>query len=327
MQSALITTVEQVRANGVRINFINEDSEIADMISAQQMFIEPVLGKEMYEDLFVEPAAFNDLMPYILRALAPLAYWLDLPNLHTQITDKGIATSSSENLVSARKWEYEEAREGLAEKGCFHLEKLIEFISIPEIAAGYQWSVPDEYDLIFRTGIEFNKYFTLYQPYRTFLNLRPFVKEAEDQFIRPTIGDDFFEEMRDIVLPDKKINRNTTQEIQYKALQQIKKTTAFYTIAKAVDQLPVKISTNGFTVSLRDAVDKPNPQDQQAPKVQLDNLRTSAQNTADNYLLKLSDYLNANADVFPTYKDSEFYEAPVTGDDTDINSCQNIFSL
>jgi len=325
----LITTIEEVRAAGVMVNFINEDSNIADMTAAELMFIKPALGAELYTEIVATPADFEDLLPYIKRALAPLAYWLDLPNIQTQITDKGIATAESQNMTAAHKWEYEALRDNLEIKGCFGLESLLEFLSVPEITAAYEWVIPEEYNLIFKTGINFNEYFTLYQPYRSFFSMRPCLKQIEDHYIRDSIGDDFFEEMRDLVLPADKSSWTDDQKKQNNALQLIKKAAAYLTIAKSVDLLPVKISGNGFTVSLRDAIDKPNPQDQHAPDAQLYNLRNSAQAAGERYLLQLLAYLNANAadSLFSTFKNSSYYTAPSTEVAVDKNSCRKIFTL
>lgn len=327
--SALITTVQEVIDNGVRVNNINDDSNIVDILPAQLMFIKPVLGTELYNELVATPGDYADLMPYVKRALAPLAYWLELANIQAQITDKGLSVSSSNNADAAHKWEYETIRESLEVKGCFQLEQLLEYLSIPEITAAFDWSIPEEYNLIFKTGKDFNIYFTIYQPFRTFFSLRPFVEQVQDEFIRTTVGDDFFEEMRDLVLPANKTSWSGDHKKQAEALRLIKKSVALLTIARSVDLLPVKISSNGFTVSLRDAIDKPNPQDQQAPDTQLYNLKQSAQNIGETYLLQLSDYLNkyATDSLFSTYKSSDYYKAPVTEAYVDPNSTLNIFGL
>lgn len=325
----LINTIQEVRDAGVKVNFINEDSQIADITNAELMYIKPVLGKNLYEALSNAPGDEPDLLAKVQRALAPLAYFIDLANIQSQITDRGLATSQSENMTAAHKWEYEAARDSLEVKGCFALEELLGYLSDPDVTANLNWTIPDEYNLIFKTGIEFNKYFPLYQPYRTFFNLRPVLSQVQDQYIIATIGEDFFIEMRDLQLPADKTAWTDDEKKQNAALQLIKKAAAYYTIAKAVDQLPVKISNNGFTVTLRDAMDKPNPQEQSAPNTQLFNLQKSAMLSADAYMLQLSEYLNTNAGdtLFATYKNSSYYKAPVAEDDTDPNSTQQIFTL
>lgn len=325
----LITTIQEVRDSGVNVNFINEDSNIADMITAELMYIKPILGKDLYAALSEEPDGAPGLLVKVQRALAPLAYFLYLPNIQTQITDKGLATSDSNNMTAAHKWEYEAKRDALEAQGCFALEDLLEYLNDPDVAADLNWTIPDEYNLIFKTGTEFNKYFPLYQPYRTFFSMRPLLQMVQDQILIATIGEDFFIEMRDLALPEDKTTWSADEKKQAAALLLLKRAAAFYTIVIAVDQLPVKISNNGFTVSLRDAVDKPNPQEQTAPNTQLYNLQKSAMRSADAYLVQLSDYLNANANdtLFATYKASSYYTAPAAADNTDPNSTQNIFTL
>jgi len=301
---ALINDIETVRANGVNVMFINDDSVIADMLGAEERFIVPVLGETLYNDLNdnIADPDYADLLAKVRRALAPLAYWSDLPNIQSVITDRGAAAFASQNMVSSPRWAFYELRETLADKGCYALERLIQYLF--DNKTDLNWTLPSPFKIIFLTGDEFYNFFPVYQPHRTFLNFRPIIKQVEDQYIRTSIGDLFFEELRD------KANPSTEDA---KAIALIKAAVANLTIKTACEILPVKISANGFTVILRDALDKPWQGEQQAEDTQIGLLYKSVERTGNTYASKLKDYLNENAsaDLFATYFSSSYYQAPV----------------
>lgn len=306
MATALIIDVETVIANGVRIWFFNDNSRIADMNAAEERFLVPILGQELYELLLTEvdeeASDYADLIAKCRRVLAPLAYWLDLPNIQSGITDRSAGTFTSQNMEPMHRWEYEKLLANLEDKGTFALDKLIEHLY--EKKDDYSWTPPAKYTGIFTSGSQYNDYYTLYQPYRTFENLRAFVKHVEETYIRETIGDEFFEELRD--------NTNPSDE-EIKALKFLRFAVANYTIRAAATKLPVRISADGFTTALSFQTDAVDPSQQMARAKELDILRSQAEQDGDAYLTMLKNYLDNNASetVFATYFASDKYTAPV----------------
>jgi hypothetical protein len=316
----LITDIATVKQY-VKVMFNSSNASLADMTGAEIRFLVPILGQTLYAALLATPTTppYDDLAEYCKRAVAPLAYWTDLPTLQTQISDGSVGTFVSNNMQAAHRWEFEELSEALADKGCFALENLLQFLF--DNAADYSWTVPLNYDLIFLTGKEFNKYYNIYQPYRTFEMLRPLLREVEDQEIRSIIGDGFFEELRDNDAPN---------DDEKKVIELIKKAVASLTIKKAVERLPVKISAFGFTVMLSRNPDRAVQGEENAPTDQMSLLHTSVKKSGESYLVKLKDLLNANASdsVFATYFASDFYQAPIAPENVvDPNSTRKIFGL
>ncbi len=312
---ALINNIETVRANGVNVMFINDNSSIADITAAEERFLEPILGAVLYEILLDEVDVVNsDYLPLIKKAqkaLAPLAYWLDLPHIQSTISDRGAGTFSSDNMQPLHRWEYESLRESLADKGCFALEKMLQHLF--EEADFYEWTVPATHNTIIKTGTEFSSIVTLFQPYRTFENLRPLVKQTEDQYICNSIGASFFEALRDAATP-------TAEEA--KAIVLIKKAVANLCIKSACEVLPVKIAPGGFTTQLSDANEKPEQGEATASSKQMGLLYTSVKQTGESYLGQLMEYLNTNASssVFTAFFSSSYYTAPVAAEDVVNNN-------
>lgn len=302
----LLRTIAETRAV-VKLNFNNATSELADMSAADARFIIPVLGEDLYNELItaldVVDSGYEILIDLSRRAVGPLAYWMDLPNMQTKITDNGISTFDNDKQQAAHRWEFETLRDNLADKGCFALERMLQYVF--ENAGTLDWTMPDDYKLIFLTGKAFNKYYPLYQPYRTFESMRPVLRKVEDEYIKSSIGEDFFAELRDLSAEP------STEEAF--AIDLLKKAAAHFTIKESIAMLPVKISTNGFTVLLA-ATEKEPQGEGKAPDAQLTLMHDNADRSGQNYLQRLQKYLNDNASetVFATYFSSDEYTSPAT---------------
>ncbi len=305
----LITTIAEVRANGVKVRAVNNESSVADMELAAQLYLVPVLGADLYAQLLAEydspteSTSISGLLWFAQRALAPLAYWLDLPNIQTQISESGVVTTVSDKQDAAHRWEYEQVRENLAVKGCFCLEQMLNYLY--SNADDLEWVTPSAYKSIFKTGVEFAQYFPVYQPYRTFESLRPVAKQVEDQYIRNAIGSDYFDYLRDAADP-------TAEEA--KVIAFIKKAVASLTIKTAIETLSVKATTYGFTVMLQSNSELVPQGQSNAPDNQLSLMLTSTERTGINYIREMKKYMDATASetVLADYFASEYYTSAET---------------
>lgn len=302
----LVNDIATVRASGVKVMFFNNESSIADMDAAEERFIIPVLGKELYDILIAELDVTNsdyaDLIKAAQRAVVPLAYWLDLPNIQSQISDRGAGTFSSENMQPLHKWEYERLLASLEDKGCFALEAMLTHLN--EKAIFYDWTKPDKYNSIFLTGTELSDYFTLSQPHRVFESLRPVVKKVEDQYIRRSIGKEFYNTL---------IAKNDPDDDEKELIEILKNAVANLTIKTACEELPARITPAGFTVLLGTSTDKPNEGESSAPDNLLSILNTTTWQSGNSYLDEARILLNTKASesVFADYFTSKYYTAPL----------------
>ena len=307
----------------VKLMFTNQEASIADMASADNNFIIPITGPDLYAEMLAQLPTPNEtfapLIEFARRAAGPLAYWQDLPTIQARIGDTGIHTVESANTQPLHRWEYEALEESLLNKGCQALEQLLQYLY--DHKTDFSWQIPDDYKSIFLTGADFTKYFTLYQPYRTFLNLRAIVKQVEEQYIHTAIGEDFFIALRD---------KTELGAEETKAVGLIKKAVANLAIKTAIEILPVRISAHGFTVLLQRTTDRLTDGQANAPEGQMSLMYKSVQRSGDNYLIELVNYLNAKASdsLFTDYRDSDLYKPPVTTPPVDPNDKRNgIFAL
>jgi hypothetical protein len=291
----------------VKISFTTTAvKSMPDIDAAERKFLIPILTQEVFDALQGKvdnnDAAWNTLLNICRAAIAPLAVWLDLPFYQASLEDGGLKTTHSDNKQAAHQWEYNRVETALVNKGMAALEDLIEHLL--KQGDTYDWEDNKDELCIFRTGTEFSKFVYLNQPNLTFQQLRPLVKEVEDHFIKSAIGDDFYTELLKLAEPK---NENKI------AIQLIKKAVANYTVVRAVERLPVKITPNGLMATLQDNSEAFNAEAPAKDK-SLMILMNSAQREGDAYHVQLMNYVNrtASPEVFETFYDSEFYKPPTT---------------
>lgn len=319
---SLITDKEILR-QFVRINFINDVSSLPDFDLAAARYLIPATGQDMYDDIVanVNEVAYEDVVKLSRAVIGPLGYLMELATIQTQLTDAGLRSISTEHSAAAHRWEYNEVKDHLEDKGAYALEALIKYLFELQYPL---WTASDEYKelnkLIFKTGDEFNKYYTLHHPHRSFWELRPWMMEVQDLYINSTIGEDFFMEMRDKVNPS---------ELEKKVIILVKKAVAQYTIVAAIEKGLLKKTVKGFTVMIASGnADSSNAGDTAATDNALDMTYKSCTRTGDSYLVQLKELLdkNATAEILTTYFESSYYTNPTTIV-CDRNKSRKIFGL
>lgn len=298
----VITNHQQLRKY-VKVTFTAATDTLPDIVAAENTFIVPIIGSTLLnESIAADPNSLKaNLCNLIRAAVAPLSYWLDLATIHVQIGSAGLGVNRSDNQDPVHRWEYEQLKESLAEKGAAALEAMMQYLYINKTALG--WAIPDGYGSIIKTGDEFKKYYFIHQPYRTFEMLRPLLNEVEDQYLVSSIGQETFDFLK---------NYTEQNAITLAAVRLLKKAAVNYTINKAVELLPIKITVNGFTVALKEQNDKTDQGQQIASDSQFGRLSDSTLRNANNYMKELRDLLDANAtdQLFAAYKVSKYYTSP-----------------
>src|SRR5436190_4202515 len=126
----------------VRINFINDVSSLPDFQLAAERFLIPIIGLELYTLLLdqvidfdfpeapAEPVAIEDdeLLKKCRAVVAPLGYLMELATIQTQLTDAGLRSLSTENMQAAHRWEYNEVKDNLADKGAYAIDALLKYL-------------------------------------------------------------------------------------------------------------------------------------------------------------------------------------------------------
>lgn len=296
-------------ARYVKYNFTSEDiNSLLDTGPAERKYILPLLGATIYNGLLAQVAANAITQPALLdvvrAAVVPLTVYNNLAVLQTQLGDTGMRTLFSDNTQAAHRWEFNEVKDYLEDKGCEGLDQLI--VHLYENKVALAWTAPDTMGLVFKTGSEFTKFYALKYPHRTFLTLAELVNEVQDQYIGATIGDAFLKEIMEKADP----NADEKEAISF-----IKKSVANLTAMKAIEKKPVRITSEGLFVMIAgSSSDDKNAKAQTASIAQLHVQRDAVERDGDSYLQRLKMFLDskAAADKFITYFNSSYYTAPTT---------------
>lgn len=312
---ALVTNITMFKKY-VKYNFTSEDiNSLLDTGPAERKYIKPILGTTLYNSLVTQVTnnaiTTPDLLELVRAAIVPITVYADLPLLQVQIGDAGIKKSLSENSQSAFRWEFNEVKDYLDNKGSEAVDQLITYLFENKVTLG--WTVPEEWSLAFKNGSEFSKFFALKYPHRTYMMLLDLVSDVEEQYIQTTIGEAFYKNL--IV----KSNPGTEEK---EALRLIKKSIANLTIMKAIEKRPVKITAGGFFVTLAEGNDDANQKEKSSNQDVLREMRNAVERDGESYLLKLKSYLNEKATpiLFALYYGSSIYVAPSGTAPTERNS-------
>lgn len=307
----------------VKYNFTSEDiGSLLDTGPAERKHILPLLGATLYNGLLAQVDANAITQPALLdvvrAAVVPLTVYNELPTLQTQLGDTGMRTILSENSQAAHRWEFNEVKDYLEDKGCEGLDQLI--VHLYENKVALAWTAPETMGLVFKTGSEFTKFYALKYPHRTFLTLVELVNEVQDQYIGATIGDAFFKAL---------MAKDDPNADEKEAISLIKKSVANLTAMKAIEKKPVRITNEGLFVLLAgNNSDDKNAKAETASLAQLNVQRNAVERDGESYLQRLKMFLDskAAADKFETYFGSSYYTAPTTAS-VDRNESRKTFGF
>lgn len=325
----LIKNIKQVRQY-LPVSATDTDTAVPTMQAvSEQEYLLPVLGQVLLDTLQAEadtvpiPDPLSALMLKTLPAAVLLAYYKEMPFLHTKITSAGIRNITTDTMQGAYRYQYENLVQQCESIGLMYMESLFAFL-IANKADYPDWASSTAFARLnknlIKTGTEFKTYFTIQQPHRTFYALQPIMQEVEDMYIKKTIGADYFAELKDLDAPND--DEKAVQELLRKAIANL-------TINKSCSKLTVKISVDGFTVTLAPAPDRAGNGENNAPEKQIMQLRQETERDGNNYLNDAKKYLDEHASltVFANYFSSSKY-IDRTAAVTDANdTMQGVFAL
>jgi hypothetical protein len=330
----LIKKIEQVLEH-LPVSASSSDPDIPSMQGiAEQEYLLPVIGAELLEGLQEEADGLfptdeeaeipvpSDLYKKAMAALVPLAYYKEMPFLHTRITSTGLKNITTDSQQGAYRYQYENILEQCENIGLMQLEALYQFLMANKSEYA-DWENSEVYKRLnknlIKTGEDFKSYFHIAQPHRTFFALQPIMQEVEDLYIKNGIGEVFFKELIDSTDPS---------DDETVIIELLRKSIANFTIHKACVKLAVKISPDGVTIPLSPGTDRVNNGQSNADS-QAMLLQEATARDGNKYLNIAIRYLQNNASntVFKTFFESDLYVDPAAPK-TNINDSMNgIYAL
>lgn len=306
----LIKTIPEV-IQFVRVNFANSESSLPNMERAERKYLVPVLGQAFYDEVVTKyngqdaSEPFKKVLPYIQAALAPLAYYLELPLINTQITDIGLQKTGTGQMQPVFKHDFYKVLQALLDQGMDALEELLAFLE--ENKTDYPaWASSDAYKdfrrFLIRTGQDYSSIYPLLHPRRCYLMLRPIMDIVQEKYVAASIGAAFFAEL---------LAKDAPSDMEVAVITVLKKAIAYLTIHHATGSLAVRITEAGFTVQAADS-ELADPNRVAADAQNMRWAAEAAEKTGFTFLVAARKFLNDNAtaSVFATYFNSPYYQNP-----------------
>jgi len=316
MASELITTIPELKDH-VAIDFISNFDVIEPSVEDRERELkEKYLGEDLF-DLLVSYAGGStsvsisdedylaQVLYYSRRAVANLSLMDYMPEGQLNISESGIRINTGEgSMKQAFEWQIKNLQAKYEKTGYLALESLLKYLE--ENAEHFStWTESDAYTAnkawFINTAKVFNENFFIDNSRLIFLKLLPDMKKVEEFYIRPAIGDDFFDELKTFILNDNMPTSYST------VISLIRGAVANFTMFHGSDYIPYYKKKGQLEIK------KPE----------------ELENWGNTYIQKLIYYLNNNASAskFTNFYNSDQYTDPddYTGnsmydnDDDDIN--------
>jgi hypothetical protein len=321
----LITTIQQVK-EVLRIASVDSDSSLPDIAEAEQTHIIPVIGKPLYNELL---AAYEGntlttiqetLLKKIQKPLAAFAYFDDLALQHAMITDAGVRRTTTDNMPSAYRWEFDGVKEALANKAYQGMEYLLEWLEenktdFPTYTGSEAYTKVNKY--LIKSGVDFSEQYRIHQKFRTYNALISIMDDVEILYVNALIGAEYFDELKALAAP-------TTLEAELIAF--LKKAVAHLTIHHAFEKNSVKMTDSGPSIYDRYA-DRGGSESAQPSADMIKFSMDVTMRDGQTYLKKAKKLLddNASGSIFANYFASTYYSAPA--DPIDHNEGRGFYTF
>lgn len=282
---------------------------------AEQKFIIPFLCKDFYAELVANdlgsPTAIDEEIIELTRdALAYYTIHHAMPHINMIISDQGLMENSSSDGTAApvTMWRYKNTRWETINHADDTLDRLLQ--RLEELVAEGETDVDTWKDsdcftsnvsCLFRSTQQLRECIHMKRSRRTFVALVPFLKKAEEQFVRTVLCDDQYDRIcAGIIAGD------LTAE-EENLLAKCRPVSANYGLLKAIPHLRIQIEDDGLKmVSSTDGMNMK----QNASETAIAQLRAQLEADAKTAQADLREFLYANADDYPDWTASDCYIDP-----------------
>lgn len=324
---ALLTSIEEVR-EWIPVAFANSISRVQESETAEENWLLPVLGNELYQELVTayEGDSLSNDQRQLLRkcqaVIVPMAYVDSLPFIQTLITDNGVVAMETAETRKAFKWEYNNVVEALQKRGYNALELLILFLK--KNADNFpKWSESPYNDkngfAIIRSGADLGSVTTLLQPHRSYMLLRGLFPLVAELYLVENLGLEYYAALTQRIID------GAVEGAEIRALQLITMATVRLSLYMAASgEFSVLFDANGFTLINGNIKDNTAEGKVSASDQRLEKFKTEMSTTGMLFLNKAVDHMNATASVtvMPEFFNSPYYTAPQS--ETGNNTCSSL---
>lgn len=182
-------------------NALSKEQVAAPLSDAYDMFIRPLLGKEFSDSLCATSERIADggsakaeeleVLHYLRKATANLAFWYSFTELNTHITDQGFQRSEGDTYKPVYRYQELDLKRQFRNKGFNAVDDALRYLQVNTDFFEEYKSAPAYIDMqhsLVKGAQEIEKYYSVNGSYLVFLKLRPSFRRMADLFVEPVIG-------------------------------------------------------------------------------------------------------------------------------------------
>lgn len=281
---------------------------------ATEKFILDYVGEELYEDLaekFQNDDTLTDEQAKTLQllqdAVAFYTIYHILPEKNSVVASMGVVQNTPDGgSTPVNQWGWKAKRWSALENADTFLDRLLVYLE-KQIADGVAyfdlWKDSDAYNVktsdFFRHTADLDEYLNIQRSRRSFISLVRFMKQVEQDVIKPILCDDLYAAMLTSPLTDENAL----------LLPYIRRVVAYLGAVEGIPHHRIVIDGDGFrVVSQLDGFDKRDP----ASDVAVSSLLLRCEEQGRRAVARLAKFLEDNVDDYPDYRDSTCREQPAS---------------
>lgn len=278
---------------------------------ALDRFLKPWLGSDFIEAALaayaIDPLAARwvNVIPLIQNTLANFTFVRYIPIGQVVVDAGGISRKKNANFESAYTNQINQLLAEHYEQGYNNLETLLEYLE--ENKADFpEWTTSDQYlnnkQYFINSFKEFESVYPIMRGRYTFTNLLPVIGEVEMLEIAPELGE-YFAELKQSMQDDDLSAKEKTM------LVDLKKAIVYFTIAASIQKHWIKLTHNSVVFTEHDK-DTNHILETAASNTQASFKIEEARKNGNAFLSRSLNFIKANLDDFPTFRDDENVNPP-----------------
>ncbi|MEO8532854.1 MAG: DUF6712 family protein [Flavobacterium sp.] len=258
-----------------------------------------LIGQEQYDSIIIhvfDPdsnAPINKVKELLEEAVAYNAMFLAMPTLNVLITNSGSKSTENKESVTADWKDKRDLNRSLVKTYNEALDYAFQIME-ENVSDFPEWEESKYYtvfkDIIVQETSQFNEHFSIKKNRQTFLALKPYMREIEDQYLRGMLGEctlDF-------------IKSRSIDPIVLRAQQEARKAVVAFTVAKAAITGTFEFTDSSFTIA---SDQLPWEKQQVLAKEDRIDLKSDRENAGEEYLKSLKKIIVDNPLVFTCFED------------------------
>lgn len=267
---------------------------------ARLEYMEPLFGSELYDALSAAyaaapaaplSAAYAALLPYVQRAQANYTLYRALPHMMTQIGSLGVQEQRSRDNTGepARQWVVNEQRASYLIAGDAYAEAALKFLENNRVnyavwtaSAAFTESQSD----FIKNSTQLSEVINCQNSRRFFLALRPFLRQAQEAYLVPCMGQSLYDSI---------VTQLRSGTVIFAKIALARKATAFLGLVMAIPHLQLVHTAQGLSVASNfDGIKSVGPANSAVEGPRLATLMSSCESQGMSALRQLKLWLDDN---------------------------------